>query len=134
MAKSQIIGERVLDNYDFLKKVARCRSEKKRMDLLHNATSNELLALIEISSNILKGNFCLTSKQKKRISPYASYLRELSRIRSEKGAKRFVRNQKGGQAVLGALLAPILVEAAHHLISKIAGDGEKVNSTTDGSV
>jgi len=123
MARREVqpIGQRVLDNYNFLKKLSKVRSEKKRTSLLSNASCDELLALIEISSNVLAGRFCLTQRQRKRIIPFANYLRRLARIRSERGARKFVKNQRGGQAVLGALLAPILVEAASHLISKLAG-------------
>ena len=118
---TQPIGQRVLDNYNFLRKLGRARSEDKRTTLLTNASCDELLALIEISSNVLAGRFCLTRRQRVKITPFANYLRRLARLRSEKGVRKFVKNQKGGQAVLGALLAPILVEAASHLISKIAG-------------
>jgi hypothetical protein len=93
--------------------------------LLQGATCAELLSLTEISSNILRGKFNLSSRQKKKILPHASYIRRLGALRSEKGARKFVKNQTGGQAVLGALLAPILIEAARHLISKVAGDGSK---------
>ena len=123
MAKrgTQPIGQRVLDNYNFLRKLSRARSEDKKTTLLTNASCDELLALIEISSNVLAGRFCLTRRQRAKITPFANYLRRLARLRSEKGARKFLKNQKGGQAVFGALLAPILIEAASHLISKVAG-------------
>ena len=121
----QPIGDRVLSNYGFLKKLCRCKSDKKRTMFLQNASCNELLSLTEISSNILRGKFNLTPGQKKKILPHAPYIRKLGALRSEKGARNFIKNQKGGQAVLGALLAPILIEAARHLISKVAGDGSE---------
>jgi hypothetical protein len=65
-------------------------------------------------------NFNLTPKQKKRLQPYAGLVRKLARVRSEKAARKIVR-QTGRGAILPALLAPILIEAASHLISKFAG-------------
>ena len=121
--KSQEIGDRIINNYDFLKKVAKTRSFKKRYKLLKFANQEELLAIIEVATNILRGNFCLTNKQKLKLQPFAGYIRKLARIRSERGARQIIKNQKGGQAVLGALLAPVLVEAATRLISKIANNG-----------
>lgn len=119
----QPIGERVLKNYNFLKKLAKTHSEKKWKSLIKNSTSEELLALTEISSNILAGRFTLTRKQREKLVPFAKYIRKVARARSEKGARKIFENQQGGQAVLGALLAPILVEAAQHLISKITNNG-----------
>ena len=124
MARRQAVGQRVLNNYAFLKKLAKTKSMKKRRHLLENANCDELLALTEISSNILAGSFCLTKQQKSRLTPHSAYIRKLARLRSEKTARRFVKNQTGGQAILGALLAPILVEAAHHLISSVIDNGK----------
>jgi hypothetical protein len=124
MVRRQAVGQRVVDNYGFLKSLARTKSTKKRSAMLQNATCDQLLALTEVSSNILAGNFCLTKKQKSRLSPYSNYIRKLARLRSESTARRFITNQTGGQAVLAALLGPILVEAAHHLISKVIDNGK----------
>lgn len=119
----QSIGPRVLENYNFLKRIAKTHSDKKWKSLVHNATREELLALTEISSNILAGRFKLTNKQREKLVPFAKYIRKIARARSEEGARKLFINQQGGQAILGTLLAPILLEAAQHLISKIAGNG-----------
>lgn len=119
----QPIGERILHNYGFLKTLARTHSSNRRNELLKNANCDELLAITEISSNILNGGFRLSRKQRERIIPFAKFIRRIARIRSEKGARTLYKNQQGGQGALAAILAPILIEAAHHLISKIAGNG-----------
>jgi superfamily I DNA/RNA helicase len=119
----QNIGERVIKNFNFLKKIAKTHSTKKWKTLINDANTDELLSLTEISSNILSGQFKLTKKQREKLLPFANYIRKIAKARSEKGARKLYSNQEGGQAVLGALLGPILVEAAHHLISKIAGNG-----------
>lgn len=118
----QNVGSIVLDNFDYLKKLARTKSDKKRHSLLNKANRDQLLSLVEISANILS-NFNLTPKQKKRLQPYAGLVRKLARVRSEKAARKIVR-QTGRGAILPALLAPILIEAASHLISKFTrGNG-----------
>lgn len=120
--KYRPIGERVIKNYKFIRSLGATKSNKKFQRALNNATCDELLTLTEIGSNILTGNFHLSNKQKKRLFPFASLVRRISRIRSEKGAKKFYKNQQGGQAAIVALLAPILLEAAHHLVKKITGN------------
>lgn len=118
------VGERVLKNYAFLKKLGKTHSAKLQKSLLQNANCDELLCLTEICSNILSGNFDLTRKQREKLHPFAHFIRKLARARSECGARKIVLNQQGGQVgVIGALLAPILVEAAQHLITKVAGNG-----------
>lgn len=124
MAKKQphVIGDRVLKNYNFIRCLGATKSKKKFQRTLQNANCDELLTLTEIGSNILSGSYPLTKKQKNRLFHFASFIRKISKIRSEKGARKFYKNQQGGQAAIAALLAPILVEAAHHLINKISGN------------
>jgi hypothetical protein len=119
----QPVGERVLRNFKFLKTLASTKSPKKQNKLLKHANCDELLALTEISSNVLNGGFHLNKRQRNRIIPFANLIRKIARARTEKGARRIYKNQQGGQAFLGAILAPILAEAAHQLISKISGNG-----------
>lgn len=117
----QTVGPLILQNFGFLRKIARTKSDKKLRKLLNGATRDQLLALVETSSNILKG-FRLTQRQRQRLLPFAPTIRKLSRVRSERGARKIVQ-QTGGAvpvAVFASLLAPVLVEAAGHLISKIA--------------
>jgi hypothetical protein len=116
----QTVGPLVLKNFNFLKKITKTRSNKKRKNYLDSATSDELLSLVEIASNILNSNFILTNKQKSKLTPYAELIRKLARRRSVKGTKKIV-NQigEGAPALLVPLLAPVLIEAAHHLITKI---------------
>ncbi|KAL3118844.1 hypothetical protein niasHT_008191 [Heterodera trifolii] len=86
----QEIGERVVHNYDYLKKLGKTTSEKKRRHLLNSAGCEELLALVEICLNVLNGNFCLSSKQKQRLAPFAKDIRQLARVRSERGARKLL--------------------------------------------
>lgn len=122
---SFVLGDRIIQNFKFLKNISRVKSEKKLQQLLANSNCNELLALVEISSNILAGRFCLSKKQRNRLIPFAHFVRKIARIRGEKSARRLFLNQKGGQlAVLAALLSPVLAEATNYLITKIAKNGK----------
>src|SRR6266576_1660781 len=110
MKKNYIIGPRIIDNFNFIKKLARTKSDKKRLHLLRNAKGEELLSLVEIAVNILSTNFSLSNIQKRRLLPHSLYIRKLAKVRTEKGARKVV--QYGSGAFLLALLIPIIAEAA----------------------
>lgn len=112
----RVIGPRVLENYSFLKKIATSKSPNRRISLLKNATTDELLCLVEVAANILAKNskFPLTEGRKKKLSPHIDYLRKLSRIRSENKARKFVQV---GNGIFPTLLIPIISEAARLLLT-----------------
>ena len=109
------IGQSICDNIKFLKTLSKTKSDIKRTRLLKLATSNELIAIVEICLNIVKSIFRLTTRQKSRILPYASFVRKLSRARTEKGARKIV--QKGSGFGFAAFLTPIIIEAIRYLAS-----------------
>ncbi|KAL3109937.1 hypothetical protein niasHT_016553 [Heterodera trifolii] len=76
-----MVGQRVLDNYEYLKSLGRTTSHKKRRHLLSTAGCEELLTLVEICLNLLNGSFCLTRKQKQKLLPFANTIRRLARRR-----------------------------------------------------
>jgi hypothetical protein len=117
----QPIGKLPLKHYGFLKRMARTKSDRKRQKLIKSATKDQLLALIEISTNLLS-DFRLTNRQKRKLLPYAPLVRKFSRIRSEGSARKFLE-QRGSGLPFAALLTPVLIEAASHLISKITRNG-----------
>ena len=114
MANSQLISNLVIKNFTFLKKLCRTNSNKKREELIKCASFEELLSLVEISLNVLKQKFVLTTKQKKRLLPFAEQIRKLSSRRSIEGARKTI--QIGGGAFLVTLLAPVVWEIAKQLI------------------
>ena len=121
MSSNSTLSPLIYDNIDFLKTLAKTKSVNKRKKILHKATTSQLLSLVEISLNILKSRFRLTTRQKNRILPYADFVRKLSRARSERGAKNLV--QKGGSlSVYPALLTPIILEVAKKLLINENGD------------
>lgn len=116
MPECQPVGHRILSNLNFLKKLYKTKSERKKWSLLKKASTDELLALVEVCNNITTSNFCLTLRQKKKLLPHTTFLRNLSRVRTEKGARKIIQKGRGFPFV--ALLAPVLVEVARTLINK----------------
>ena len=116
--RAQVIGPMILENYSFLRKIAKSKSDNKRLNSLRNANSDELLALVEVCSNILSSNFNLTTRQKNKLVPFANYIRKLARIRSESGARKIIV-QTGAGIFLPSLLIPVLAEATRYLISSL---------------
>jgi hypothetical protein len=111
------VGQVVCDCKNFIAKLAKIKSSRKCHRLLKDSTRNELLALAEICLNIASSNFPLTTRQKKRLMPHVGFIRRMSRLRSEKGARKLVVQQgSGAPAVFAALLAPILIDLARNLI------------------
>lgn len=105
------IGQIVFDNENFLRTLARTKSSRKRQRLLRSATTQQLLSIVEICLNIIIARFRLTTRQKKRLMPYAHFVRKIARLETERGAKKIL-NQHGNGIPFGffaALLTPILI-------------------------
>ena len=117
--RKPIVGDKVLENYNFLRRLSKIRSEKKRTDLLKSASPVELLSLVEIAKNIKhsKTNFKFNKSAFNRITPYADCIRKLSGVRSEKAARKLVIQRGGG--FIPSLLIPVLAEAAQQIISRL---------------
>jgi hypothetical protein len=116
------ISQLVCDNYDFLKTLSKTKSLKKRQKLLKKATTPQLLSIAEICLNIVKARFRLTQRQKKRMLPYADFIRRMSRVRSERGAKQIVQKGSGLQTLFPALLTPIILELSKILLESKKND------------
>jgi hypothetical protein len=108
------IGQSVIDNFLFLKKISRTKSDRKRNQLLRLATNSELFSIIEICYNILKGRSSLTQRQKNRILPHIDIVRKIGRSRSQRGLRQ-VLQRGGGIGAIAAILTPILIEAFRHI-------------------
>jgi len=105
------------NNCEFLQKLAKTRSDRKKQKYISLADRDKLLAIVEICTNILKANFPLKQSQRKKLSRNADYYRKISRVRTEKSARH--RIQTGGSAIaLAAILAPVLGSLAQHLLDK----------------
>ena len=107
----------IRENLEFLQKLSKTKNDKKKNSILLSATADQILAIIEICANILKFNFTLTKRQKKKLVKYADFYRALARTRSEKSARK--KLQQGSGIAIGALLVPVLASLASNLIEKI---------------
>lgn len=114
--KPKPVGERVLHNFQFLKKLLRTRSADRLREYVRNASPDELIAIRDTAVNVLRKRFPLTTKQKERLRPYADTAVNVARARTEHSVRRNI--QIGGNAFVAALLAPIIVEAARALLHK----------------
>ena len=87
--------------------------------MIADANPDELLAIIEVCHNIVNSKFPITQKQKIKMMPYRDTIRRLSRIRSEKNARRIL--QRGGGAagvIFSAVLVPVLSEVVRYFLDK----------------
>jgi hypothetical protein len=107
----------IRENSEFFTKLAATKSDKKKNDLLKGASAEQILGLVEICANILKFNFRLNRRQRRRLALYADYYRAIARSRSERTARH--RLQQGSGIALGAILAPILTVLAEQLLQKV---------------
>jgi hypothetical protein len=107
----------ITGNVHFLNRLAKTKSDKIRHTLLLKATPDQILSIVEICHNILKSNFVLTSKQRKRLAGFADFYRGIARSKTERTARQ--RIQEGGQLAIAALLAPVLSEIAQSLLEKV---------------
>jgi hypothetical protein len=116
---NNLVGTRINENFKFLKKLCRCRSDKSRWRLLKGASEEELLSIVEICSNLIRPHcFYLRQRQKSLLQPYANHVRKLSRIRTEAGARRYTV-QHGTGPFFAALLTPIIAEASRHILTNL---------------
>lgn len=107
------LPKRVINNLEFLKKLAKARTKKKREQLFKEASNDQLLLLVEISYNILKGYFPLSLKQKLRILPHVEFVRKLGRVRTTNSAKNII--QRGAGLNFSPLLVPIIAAILKYL-------------------
>jgi hypothetical protein len=108
----------ILQEKQFLKKLSLCKSNSAFNKLIENATTSQLLCIIEIVFNILKNRVNFTSPQKAQLKKYAKTLRTLASTRSPKNARNLLI-QHGGSLPIALILAPILAEIAKTVIDKL---------------
>ena len=83
-------------------------SPKLKKAIIKHAPPELVIAISEIALNLLKGVIELTPHQKKRLSRYKKEFRSLAKKNISLGTKRKILVQKGGSAVLAALIPLVL--------------------------
>lgn len=107
----------VIDNKEFLEKIAKSRSEARVRQLVNSANPEQLLAIAEIVLNILDWNFPLKSKQRRKLAKNVDYYKRIAGARSVNGVRKHI--QHGGQiGAISAILAPVIGTIAQHLLDK----------------
>lgn len=114
--------DRLIEHQDFLWRLARARSDKSRHQILYDATTDEILTVVDVCINILKFRFPMKERQMKRLAQHAILLRKLARVRSEQSARKILL--KGEGAMFAALLIPVLTEIASHIVSSFTNKSE----------
>ena len=115
--------DHITSNKKFLEKLRKTKSQKKFIKLIRNANDDQLLALVDICFNVIKGNLNIKNRQRIKLANNGDYYRTISRARSPKAAQ--VRIQTGGSPTLvGAILAPVLGALAQNLLDKALSKNE----------
>ena len=115
MERQCVVGDRIFRNYSFLRTLALIKSERKRLKLLTNASTEQILALIDAAANVsVFKTFCLSSTQKNKLKPYDKHIKKLSNAKDPNEAMKLL--QKAGGRFLPSLLMPVLLEVARTLL------------------
>ena len=109
----------IQSNYNFLHELSNTRSPERRKHLIYNASREQILALVEVALNLLRGRVPIHSYQKRRIGNQASAIRQLSRVRNEKSARKILlaSEQRGaGPLAIAGLISRLLLPFITELI------------------
>ncbi|KAL3075379.1 hypothetical protein niasHT_006563 [Heterodera trifolii] len=80
---------------------------KKANDLIRDATDEQLLCLVEICLNILKGRVPLRTRHLNKLKAHAQVLRRLARTRCSRSAKKVLLQHGDGLPAIVGLIASI---------------------------
>ena len=107
----------VKNNITFLYQLSKSKSDVNRRRLLDKATADQIFAISEIIYNILKGNFPLHTRVRRRLGKDVKFYKKVAQSRSEKTTRKNI--QKGGQlGAISALLLPFVSALAQHVLDK----------------
>lgn len=91
---------------DYLNLLAKSKTKKRRNLLVDFADKNELTAVKEIVTNLLRGNIPLNPKQVKTLRRYKKHLRDFNAPKISRNKQKNILKQHGGflSAVLPAAI------------------------------
>jgi len=109
-------SELVKRNSKFLNNILTCSKSRRLInEVISKASEEELLCLVEISLNLLKGRLKFHKKRLNNLANNAHLLRKISRSRSASSARRLLIQKGGGFPAVAGLLAsivfPLIVES-----------------------
>ena len=110
-------SELITTNAKFVKTLATARSRERRKHLIRNASTSQILALVEIALNLLQGRVPIRASHKQSLGPHATTIRRLSRVRSDRAARKVLlrseqqqpQQQGSGPFAVASLISRILV-------------------------
>jgi len=95
----------LLENSHFIKTLKRKRA---CCNLIKNASSQELLVLVETCFNILRSRLPLSLKQRRILATHAQVIRKLSRARTpETARKTLLYSSQNGNGIIAAAAVPL---------------------------
>ena len=114
----------IIENANFIRRLQNSKRSNRAVEtLISSANEVELLCLVEICLNLLKGRIPhnLLKKYWQRLLCQADLLRRVSRARSARKARQMLlprTNQQGKglpavAGILASILAPMLIDALH---------------------
>lgn len=105
------------DNEKFLRQIVQSKKSGQH-ELVKCATDEQILCLVEICLNILKGRVPLRKSHLKKLRQQAHSLRKLARTRSSRSAKHVLLQQGQGVPAIAGLLTSIIVPLITNAINK----------------
>jgi len=107
----------ITENKTFLQQVAKTKSQRKLKKLISEANTDQLLSISEIVFNILRGNFPLKDRYRRKLGKNAQFYRKIVQARTERSARKHI--QTGGAiGALSAILAPVIGAIAQSILDK----------------
>jgi hypothetical protein len=107
-----MVGSIILRNQKFLRQLAITSSDKIRKKIISQASVDELLAVVEICTNILKDRFRPRVNHRKKLIEVAPYIRKIARARSPTTARRLL--SIGTQSIFRSLILPVLAATGRY--------------------
>lgn len=113
--RTSSIGSRALGHADFLRRLAKCKSRKSARELFNSASSDQLLAIVEIALNLVRDRYLLSPIARRKLRCYSRDINTLARKRSDTTARQWCLNNapqsgRGVPALLASVLVPIIAE------------------------
>lgn len=118
--RSVEVSPLVKNNVQFLHQVKNCARSSKRVGrIIGEASDEQLLCMVEICLNLLRGRLPVDGRRMRALSRRVAFLRRLARTRKAKCARRLLLEQKGGgvpaiAGLLASMVLPLIVEKFIH--------------------